>query len=96
MKKNIVISILIIATSILYSQENDVAKDAQNPLANIISLPLQNNTNFGIGNDDRTANTLNIQPIYPVLFKNQWVLINRAIIPIESFPDFAETTGRSV
>jgi hypothetical protein len=43
-----------------------VAKEAQNPLANVISLPLQNNTDFGIGTYDKSANTLNIQPIIPV------------------------------
>lgn len=93
MTKNIVIVFLLIATTILYSQENDAAKEAQNPLANIISLPLQNNTNFGIGESGRTANTLNIQPIYPVSFSNKWVLINRFIIPVETFPDFSESSG---
>jgi len=89
----ILILFLFIATTILYSQEKDAAKDAQNPLANIISMPLQNNTNFGYGDDDRTSNTLNIQPIYPIGFSNKWVLINRAIIPIESFPDYTQSSG---
>ena len=33
----------------------DLAKAAQNPIADLISLPLQNNTNFGVGpgDDDR-------------------------------------------
>ena len=30
----------------------DLAKAAQNPVADMISLPLQNNTNFGVGPDD--------------------------------------------
>ena len=93
MKKIIVIILLLCTTTILYSQEKDAAKDAQNPLANIISMPLQNNTNFGLGDADRTSNTLNIQPIYPVAFSNKWVLINRAIIPIETFPDFTQSSG---
>ncbi len=56
-------------------------------------MPLQNNTSFGLGEFDRSANTLNIQPIYPVSFKNKWVLINRAIIPIETVPDITESSG---
>ena len=92
MKKNIILLVLLAATSLVYSQEKDAAKDAQNPLANIISMPLQNNTSFGI-DGDRTSNTLNIQPIYPVSFSNNWVLINRAIIPIESFPDLSQSSG---
>ena len=44
----------------------ELAKAAQNPVADLISLPLQNNTNFGIGPDDKTQNILNIQPVYPL------------------------------
>ena len=91
--KNIILLLLLAATTFLYSQEKDAAKDAQNPLANIISLPLQNNTSFGLGDANRTSNTLNIQPIYPVSFSNNCVLINRAIIPIESVPDFSQSSG---
>ncbi len=61
-------SFFIIATSAVYAQEakdSDLAKQAQNPVANLISLPLQNNTNFGIGPDDETQNILNIQPVLP-------------------------------
>ena len=88
MKINFLLLFILAATTIIYSQEKDAAKDAQNPLANIISMPLQNNTSFGIGDADRTSNTLNIQPIYPITLGDDWILINRAIIPIESFPDF--------
>ena len=41
----------------------DLAKQSQNPVADLISLPFQNNTFFGIGPDDKTANVLNIQPV---------------------------------
>ena len=42
--------------------EEELAKIAQNPLANIISVPIQNNTNYGVGPYSRTQNTVNIQP----------------------------------
>ena len=45
--------------------QEELAKAAQNPVANMISLPLQNNTNFGIDPHDRTQNVLNIQPVAP-------------------------------
>ena len=60
----------------------DAAMKAQNPLANIISMPLQWNTDFDIGPDDETGSTLNIQPIYPVNLDKGWTLINRAIVPL--------------
>jgi|SRR5271165_496444 len=43
-----------------------LAKAAQNPIASLISVPLQNNTAFGVGQYDRDQNVLNIQPVIPV------------------------------
>ena len=67
----------------------DLAKEAQNPIANMISLPFQNNTNFGIGpDDDEVQNVLNIQPVIPFTINDDWNLITRTIVPIISQPDF--------
>jgi len=45
----------------------ELAKQAQNPIANLINLPLQNNTIFGAGpQGERTLNVLNIQPVIQV------------------------------
>jgi len=80
----------IIATSTVYGQEtkdSDLVKQVQNPVANLISLPLQNNTNFGIGPDDETQNILNIQPVWPFTLNEDWNLITRTIFPVVSQPD---------
>jgi hypothetical protein len=45
--------------------QEELAKAAQNPVASVISLPFQNNTNFGIGPHDTVQNVLNIQPVWP-------------------------------
>ena len=73
-----------------YTQEqspSDLAKKAQNPIANLISLPLQNNTNFGIGPFDETQNILNIQPVWPFSISDNWNLITRTILPVVSQPN---------
>jgi hypothetical protein len=57
-------------------------KAAQNPVASLISVPVQNNLNFGIGSDDRTQNVLNIQPVIPVRVSQNWNLLTRFITPI--------------
>ncbi len=62
--------------------QKDLAKASQNPVGNMISLPLQNNTTFGIGPDDAKSNVLNLQPVYPVSLSDNWNLINRAIVPV--------------
>lgn len=67
----------------------DLAAAAQNPVANMISLPLQNNTLFGIGPEDDTANVLNVQPVIPVNI-GDWNLINRTIAPLIYLPDLTQ------
>jgi hypothetical protein len=53
----------------------ELAKKTQNPIADLISLPLQNNLNFGYGAKDAphsssTQYMLNIQPVVPVLARS--------------------------
>ena len=57
-------------------------KAVQNPVASMISVPLQNNSNFGIGPFDRIQNVLNIQPVIPLQLTDNWNLIVRWIIPV--------------
>jgi hypothetical protein len=65
----------------------DLAKAAQNPISSLISLPLQNNINTGIGPGDETQNILNIQPVYPFTMNKHWNVITRTILPVISQPD---------
>ncbi len=57
-------------------------KAAQNPVASLISVPLQNNANFGIEPGGRTQDVLNIQPVIPTGVRKDWNLIIRWIMPI--------------
>ncbi len=85
MKKTIIILLTFVFT-LSYAQERtpeELAKMSQNPLANMMSFPIQNNTTFGIGDFDRSSNVLNIQPVLP-FFNGQ--LITRTIIPLVSSP----------
>jgi len=70
----------------------ELAKKTQNPVSDLISLPLQNNTNFGIGPHDRTQNVLNIQPVIPINVR-EWNLINRTILPLIYQPDIFDSSG---
>jgi hypothetical protein len=72
-----------------------LAKAAQSPIANMISLPFQNNTDFGVGPDDGTKNTLNIEPVYPVKLNDNWNLITRTIFPVVSVPASAPDGDRT-
>lgn len=57
-------------------------KATQNPVSSLISVPVQNNSNFGVGPGNRTQDVLNIQPVVPVSFSKNWNLVIRWIAPI--------------
>jgi hypothetical protein len=59
-----------------------LAKATQNPVASLISVPFQNNTNFAIGQYNRTQDVLNVQPVIPARISENWMLISRIIQPI--------------
>lgn len=59
-----------------------IAKKLANPIGALISLPFQNNTDVGIGEDNGTRNTLNIQPIVPLRLSEKYSLITRYIVPV--------------
>jgi hypothetical protein len=69
-----------------------LAKAAQNPVANMISVPFQNNTAFGVGPFERDQNVLNIQPVIPVKLSESWNLITRTILPVVWQPNTAQPT----
>jgi len=57
-------------------------KASQNPIASMISVPFQENWNFGIGNSDRVQNVFVIQPVIPVSLGSNWNVITRWVTPI--------------
>jgi hypothetical protein len=73
-----------------------LAKAAQNPVADVISIPFQDNIGFGYGPQKDVQNVLNIQPVIPLHLTEDWNLITRTILPVvtqPSFTDSGSTTG---
>jgi hypothetical protein len=60
----------------------ELQKATQNPVASLISVPVQNNSNFGVNPGYRTQDILNIQPVIPLNLSQNWNLIIRWITPI--------------
>jgi len=73
-----------------------LAKAAQNPVASLISVPLQNNSNFNVGPYRRTQDIFNIQPVIPKPITQNWMLITRVIQPIVWQPYTTQDTGGEV
>jgi hypothetical protein len=81
------------ATDVQANAAADLQKAVQNPVASLISVPVQNNSNFGIGPYDRTQDVLNIQPVIPASISKNWMVISRIIQPIVWQPYPNATTG---
>ncbi len=76
------------------SETDALARAAQNPVANMISLPFQNNTDFNFGPREKTLSTTNIQPVVPFELNDEWNVITRTIIPIVSQPGISPGQDR--
>ncbi len=73
----------------------ELAKLAQNPVGNLISLPFQNNTNLNFGPEKGTQNILNIQPVIPFSVDKDWNIITRTIVPVISMPSLGPGDDRT-
>jgi len=79
----LVVAVVLIASVSVQAEDDsaELAKKLQNPIANLISVPLQSNWDFGIGRADAMRYTLNVQPVIPFSLSKNWNLITRTIVP---------------
>lgn len=90
-----ILSTLLVLSSFTATANNsaDIAKKLQNPVADMISVPVQFNYDPNIGPDEQGERWLtNVQPVVPYDLNDDWNLISRTIIPIVSqdFGSFRE------
>jgi hypothetical protein len=69
------------------SEPGELVRAVQNPVADLISVPLQNNFDYNIGPFHRARYTLNIEPLFPSSLTENWSLITRTILPVIWQPD---------
>lgn len=85
-KLSIVMGILLLALPVWAQEKVDdtaeLAKKLANPIASLISVPIQYNLDFGIGPADATKSIVNIQPVIPFSLNEKWNLITRTIFPL--------------
>ena len=72
----------------------ELAQKTQNPIAAMISLPMQLNYDQDIGSARQGEKwQLNVQPVIPVSINEDWNLISRTILPLISQDNVAPGAG---
>ena len=69
---------------------SELAKQTQNPIASLISFPIQGNWDMGVGDRDATSTLLNVQPVIPFGISKSTNVILRVIMPLTSQPSGAD------
>ncbi len=65
---------------------SSLAKTTQNPVGDLITVPMQFNFNGGGDLEDRTLFNFNLQPVIPFQVSPGWKSIARLIVPVNSVP----------
>jgi hypothetical protein len=86
MKKTLVLTMavaLLVLPAVAQDEAAELAKKLANPVASLISVPIQANYDEDIGpTEDGSIWRINIQPVIPISISDDWNLISRTILPV--------------
>ncbi|MBL8228717.1 MAG: hypothetical protein JNL98_09585 [Bryobacterales bacterium] len=85
----VLICLLAAACASVPGQTNDaeLARQVNNPVARMISVPIQSEWYFGVGPNRDTVYALQFKPVVPFTLNSKWNILTRYILPVAHVPD---------
>ena len=71
------------------ADEDDIARESENPIGNLTILPFENYINFQVGPNKGTQDILEFEPVVPFHLNADWNIVARAVIPVVWNPDLS-------
>jgi len=93
-------TLILLGTGVIFTTQaseagdsEDLAKQLSNPIADLVSVPIQFNWENGVGPNDDLRFIMNIQPVVPFTLNENWNMIGRMILPFVSQPELFPGSG---
>lgn len=87
-RTTVIVGAMVAAMAVQADDKEELAKQLANPVAALISVPIQFNYDQDIGpRDEGERYLVNIQPVVPFSLNDDWNLISRTILPLISQDD---------
>jgi len=75
--------ILLVSATSVRADDASLAQELTNPVASLISVPIQYNFDRGFGPaDDGERHLINVQPVIPFSLNQDWTVVSRTIVPV--------------
>jgi hypothetical protein len=84
-----VLALCLVVQPVHAQDTPEIAKQAQNPIASLISVPFENDFNPRTGINKEDSYVMEMKPVVPLTLSTDWNLITRTIIPVIQVPDLA-------